>query len=356
MMLTTMTIEQLWLAMEAEGENNVAWLTQFARPQTGYPLLAALEQATKARALLIPVTKAVLPPRRDWPECRGLEMFSISLGLQPHLGVRLRDRACSDVFTVLAEDVALRVTTATGAKQAVKLFLNRLLRWQKFLAAGRGGLTVEQQRGLYGELHTLKSHLLPALNTGPSVKGWRAPKATHQDFQFATGSVEVKTSVAKQPQAVRITSERQLDDTGIPALFLHVVVLDERLLESPDPLSIESTLPGIVSGLRACLAVVPQEKELFDDRLLEAGYFDADAPRYEGRCFTLRREMSFRVRRGFPRVVEDDLPAGIGDVNYALDLVACEPFTVPTASILKILNTASPGRGSARRRKNKSKK
>jgi hypothetical protein len=34
--------------------------------------------------------------------------------------------------------------------------------------------------------------------------------------------VEVKTTAAKQPQSVRITSERQLDDTGVGALFLHV--------------------------------------------------------------------------------------------------------------------------------------
>ena len=346
-----MTIEQLWLAMEAEGGKNVAWLTQFARPQTGYPLLVALEQATRARALLIPVTKAVLPPRRDWPECRGLEIISISLGSQPHLGVRLRDRACADVFTVLAEDVALRVTSASSAKLAVAEFMRRLLRWQKFLAIGREGLTLEQQRGLYGELHTLRVHLLPALSALPAVKGWRAPKATHQDFQFAAGSVEVKTTIVKQPQAVRITSERQLDDTGIPSLFLHVVVLDEREVDSGFEGSGQS-LPEMVAVLRSCLADESQALELFDDRLLETGYLDADAPRYECRRYTLRRELTFRVRRSFPRLVESDLMTGIGDINYALSLAACEPFTVKPEVMLKILRAppTAPVSKSSRKR------
>ena len=112
-----MTIEQLWLEMEAEAGANVAWLTRFARPQTGHPLLVALEQTTRARALLVPVSRASLPPRREWPECRGLELISVALGSQPHLGVRLRDAACADVFTALAEDVAPRVSRRLSARR-----------------------------------------------------------------------------------------------------------------------------------------------------------------------------------------------------------------------------------------------
>ncbi len=43
---------------------------------------------------------------------------------------------------------------------------------------------------------------------------WRGPEPAHQDFQFTSGAVEVKATAAKQPQSVRITSERQLDDNG----------------------------------------------------------------------------------------------------------------------------------------------
>ena len=62
----------------------------------------------RIQALCGPLCPA-LPSHREWSECRGLELISVALGSQPHLSVRLRDPACTDVFTALAEDVAPRV-------------------------------------------------------------------------------------------------------------------------------------------------------------------------------------------------------------------------------------------------------
>ncbi len=345
-----MRIEQLWREMEAEaqaGSSAGAWLTRLAQPQPASPLLVELEVAVNRRALLLPLPKALVPARREWPVCRGLEVFSVALAGQAHLGVRLRDAACADVFTALAEDVVPRVAATTSARAAAVALLGRLRRWQKFLAAGTSGLSAEQQRGLYGELHTLRSHLLPGLGAEVAVAGWRAPQAAHQDFQFVSGAVEVKTTTAKQPQAVRITSERQLDDTGIRALFLQVVVLDEREVE-PGAAGGGECLPGLVADLRSRLAGEPGALELFDDQLLEAGYLDADAPRYSGRRFTLRRELTFRVQRSFPRLVERSLPAGVGDVNYALSLAAGAPWEVPAAAMSAVLAAPVPPRGRGR--------
>jgi hypothetical protein len=335
-----MTIEELWreLEVEAQGAGASAWLTRFALAQPAQPLLVAIETAANRRALLLPLPKAAMPSRREWPVCRGLEIFGVTLSGQTHFGVRLRDAACADVFTALAEDVAPRVAAAPSARAAAKVLMGRLRRWQKFLEARATGLSQEQQRGLYGELRTLHAHLLPALGAPAALAGWRAPKAAHQDFQFASGALEVKTTTAKQPQSVRITSERQLDDTGIPALFLHLVVLDERRVEGTGS-SRGETLPEIVGHLRRQLQVDDRIAETFDDRLLEAGYLDADGPHYEECRFTLRWERTFRVRRGFPRLMECDLHAGIGDVSYALAIAACEPFVLPTAEALEVLVT-----------------
>jgi hypothetical protein len=337
-----MTIEQLWQEMEAEGGTNVAWLTRFARPQIGHPLLVALEQTTRARALLVPVSKAALPPRREWPECRGLELISVALGSQPHLGVRLRDAACSDVFTALAEDLAPRVAAASDPKQAAAEFLGRLRRWQQFLTASRDGLSVEAQRGLWGELHVVRAHLLPALGAASTVAGWKASAAAHQDFQFTVGAMEVKTTAAKQPQSVRITSERQLDDTGVGALFLHVVVVDEREVAVADSAPGKS-LAALIADTRSGLAGDLIALAAFNDRLLERGWLDSHASRYEGRRCTVRGERTYQVRQGFPRLVEVDLPAGVGDVNFAVSLAACEPFAVPVPVMLAaLMQTSAP--------------
>ena len=343
-----MTIEELWPEIETEaglGGSSAGWLTRLARPDPKCRLSVGVETSSRRRGLLLRVARVAIPSRNRWPTCRGLELFARRLSGdrtdEATLGVVLKEPRFADVFTALAEDLARRVMAAGPAATQVKTLLGQLARWQKFLAASAEGLSIEEQRGLFGELHVLRAHLVPAFGSLPAVNGWTAPQAAHQDFQFATGAVEVKTTVAKQPQSVRITSERQLDDTGIAALFLHIVVLDEREVQAARAGAGE-TLPALVGNLRRRVAAEAGALETFDDHLLDAGYFDAHAPRYEGKRFSLRRELSFRVRQGFPRLLERDLAEGVGDVSYALSLSACRDFSVAPGAMTAQLAAARP--------------
>lgn len=333
-----MTIEELWreLEVEAAANDSSGWLLRRATAASGHPLLAALEPSTRIRTLLLPAAKSEVPPRRDWPECRGLELQMASIAGKTHLAVRLRDAASGDVFNALAEDVAPRVAAATNTVGAVAALLGRLRRWQQFLAAAQVGLSLEEERGLWGELHALRTHLMPALGPAAAVASWQAGAASHQDFQCPAGALEVKTTAAKQPQSVRITSERQLDDTGVGVLFLHVVAVDEREV-APAGTAAGTSLPGLVGELRVALAVDAAVLAVFEDRLLERGYFDLHAPRYEGRRRALRNERTYRVRDAFPRLTERMLPAGVGDTSYALSLSGCAPFEVSTPTMLTAL-------------------
>lgn len=352
-----MTIEDLWREIETEAARDrsfTGWVTRLARPERECRLSVGVETSSQRRGLLLRATRIAIPSRNRWPLCRGLELFAGRLSGdgadEATLGVALKERRFADVFTALAEDLARRVTEAGSAAVQVKTLLGQLARWQKFLAASAEGLSVEEQRGLFGELHVLRAHLVPALGCLRAVTGWTAPKAAHQDFQFASGSVEVKTTVAKQPQSVRITSERQLDDRAIAALFLHVVVLDEREVDAGRT-EVGETLPGLVEDLRRRLAGEAGALDVFDDRLLDTGYLDAHAPRYEGKRFSLRKELTFRVGRGFPRLVERDLPEGVGDASYALSLAACREFAVAPGEMAGGLAAAGPGaRGGKRGR------
>jgi len=335
-----MTIEELWRELEAEvaADEGSGWVLRRATAQAGHPLLVALEPATRIRTLLLPAAKSEVPPRRDWPECRGLELQMVSIAGATHVAVRLRDAASADVFTALAEDVAPRVAAAGRTVEAVAALLGRLRRWQQFLAAAQVGLSREEERGLWGELQVLKVHLLPVLGAADTVAAWQAGSAAHQDFQRPAGALEVKTTAAKQPQSVRITSERQLDDTGVGALFLHVVAVDEREV-APIGTAPGTSLPGLIGELRLMLAADAAVLAVFEDRLAGCGYFDLHAARYEGRRRTIRSEQVFRVAEGFPRLVERMLPAGVGEVSYALSLAACAPFATGASEMLAALST-----------------
>jgi hypothetical protein len=308
----------------------------------------ALERTNLGRALLLPLPKDLIPARRKWPDCRGLEIFSLVLNNQAHFGVRLRDNSCADVFTTLAADIAPRVNASGSAKNAIQELLGRLNRWQQFLSVGRSELSPEAQRALWGELHVLRLHILPAFGTSDSIAAWRAPTASHQDFQFAGGALEVKTTSAKQPHTIRITSERQLDSTGIPALYLHVVIVDEREVAVNTGTQKGTTLSEVVSFLRNVLSTDAAALRRFEDELLTVGYLDAHAPRYESRRYALRREITYEVTGAFPRITEVGLPAGVGDVNYGLTLAACGPFIVPIKAAVR--HISSPARQNRKKR------
>jgi hypothetical protein len=337
-----MKIEAIWQELEAEHSAGArgAWLSRFALPDPRNALLVAVEYSSGARALLLPLSTAAMPTRRDWPQCRGLELFAVQIDGVAYLGVRLLDKGYSDVFTALAEDIAPRVALAMDEKAAAHTLLERVRRWQKFLTASAEGLSVARQRGLFGELHLLRHMLLPAIGAELSVTSWRASLAAHQDFQFASAAVEVKTTTAKQPQDVCITSERQLDGTGTPALFLFVAVFDEREVEGNEDAPGE-TLPATIAALREILGTGGALRDTFDDRLLDAGYLDADAARFEWRRFTPRSHQCFEVTAGFPRLLEADLPVGVGDISYALSLAACAPFGVSVDAMITAIQSSS---------------
>jgi hypothetical protein len=240
------------------------------------------------------------------------------------------------VFTALAQDLDARLTLAQTTEESAAELFGRLKLWQQFLKAWHDGMSLEARRGLWGELYFLRATLLPAMSAAEAVTGWKAGTAAHQDFQFAHAAVEIKTTSAKQPQSVRITSERQLDETGAGKLFLNVVVVDEREVSMAAGTPGQS-LPALVASIRAELAGDPSNLALFNDLLFHRGWLDEHIPRYESHRLTLREELIFRVEPGFPRLVEGNLPEGVGDVNYALSLSASKGFQIEVTEMLTAL-------------------
>ena len=118
---------------------------------------------------------------------------------------------------------------------------------------------------------------------------------------------------------------------------MHVVVVDEREVEANSDIRGQN-LAGLIDEIRKYLVDQVNTLALFEERLLDRGWVDVHANRYEGRRWTVRSEHSFQVREDFPRIIEKDLRTGVGDVNYAVNLVACTPFTISQINMLKSFN------------------
>jgi len=300
-------------------------------------VFAGMEQPNGHPCLITEFSHSVKTSGGKLPQSRGFATVVQALEAQDpgnqgkRLIVTLTDSSSEDIFATLCEDLCDVAKSASSEAECVALELERLARWQRFLQKHSGsGLTEEEQRGLLGELVFLKDVAMPRIEHRLAVESWLGPKGNAQDFEFEGGGVEVKATIAAPPQTIQVSSVRQLDNLGLPSLFLYVLPLQPHV-------SAGRSLPDIVRDVRQHLAEEPQAARLLDDRLTDAGYMDSHAEKYEGDRYAFRPPSFFRVREGFPRIVEADLMDGVGCVEYSLALSACAPFVVDEAEAVAIL-------------------
>lgn len=322
-----MTVATLWKDLEAaETPDGEGYVKRRLRPELALNIFVAIARPVSRRCLLlqVPVTEIRSLPR--FAGTRGIQSKVITqqLGAEAFIELSLIDHRFDGFFDHLLDDLLEALPPGVPASDATGLVLARLVRWQTFLRSRPDGLGSEEQRGLYGELWLLDAHLVPG--RGPqAVSGWTGPARDAQDFRYDRLAIEVKTCIAGPDQHLRVSSERQLDDTGVDRLFLYHLSLDVRA-------GVTSTLPLLVAHLRGRLGGGPWS-DSFEDRLAAAGYADADAEQYEQTSYTSREENLFRVEGGFPRLTEDVLPAGVGDVQYSITVSSCRPYSVALAEI-----------------------
>ncbi|WP_281868557.1 PD-(D/E)XK motif protein [Brevibacillus parabrevis] len=203
---------------------------------------------------------------------------------------------------------------------------NQLDRWKTFfLTYGDSGLSKSEQKGLYGELFFLKK-LIQSVIGITAIKHWYGSEKTRHDFQFNSYAIEVKTTTSKKHYTVRVASENQLDDRGLNGLFLEFLAFNE--MEYGD-----STLSAVVDEIRKIINHNNDLRVLFEQKLIMAGYVDSHRDRYNT-SYSLRTEVSFQVKEGFPRLLPEDLQKGVGDISYSIELSVCEPFKISSEELL----------------------
>lgn len=203
--------------------------------------------------------------------------------------------------------------------------------------ASSDGLGPSLQSGLYGELYFLRHHLFPVVGVTAGLGAWHGPSRLQQDFQFDRCAVEVKTSTSKQHQVIQIASERQLDESLLDKLFLFHLSLDARPHQG-------ETLVAMVNRIWNAIGDSNAGRDLFARKLLEAGYIDAQSSRYDAVGYNIRESEVFDVQGDFPRMVEGDLRAGVGDVTYSISVSECKHYAVPADQMLAAIKGALDGR------------
>lgn len=225
------------------------------------------------------------------------------------------------MFSLLCDDL-IEASRNSGLPPHMSLgfVLKRLSSWRRLFERGLPSLLDEKRiRGLCGELLLLE-RLLDRMGKSNAVKAWAGPQGADQDFQSPTAAWEAKT-IRPGADSVTISSESQLQIVTCP-IFLVVFVLADSVTAKANAF----TLNTLVEEVRAKLADNPDASELFEEKLLTAGY--APLREYDEIVLIEHSVTVFSVTTGFPCISGETLSLGIKNVSYDIMLPACDRFRI----------------------------
>jgi hypothetical protein len=238
-----------------------------------------------------------------------------------------------DIFAVLCEDLIANIAVETNEKKIIREVLNRFEKWKSlFNKISLQGLKPEEQRGLFGELYFLRKFLQTNNDFLSVISTWIGTEKQIRDFQSGSWAVEVKTTHGNNHQKVHISSERQLDTTNLEVLFLYHISLEQQQNSGE---SLNDIVDSVTDILRA--EVIALNK--FKNKIYEVGYFDLQRNLYETIGYHIRQDVFYKVENDFPRIEENDIRTGVGDVKYTIIISQCTPFQI---SETKVFDTVTP--------------
>lgn len=238
-----------------------------------------------------------------------------------------------DVFAVMCENMIQSVLSLHSEKEVVKAIINRLEKWQSLFEKLQGeGLTPSEQQGLYGELHFLQKNIARQ-DAVAALHSWVGTDREVRDFQYNDWAVEVKTTAGNNHQKINISSERQLDETLLESLFLFHLSVEAARKNG-------ESLNAKVNTVREALQDSVSALNLFNSKLLEVGYFERHTHLYDEKCYRVRDENYYKISGNFPRMKENDIRDGVGDVKYSIILSQCNEYLVSENTVFDKINNS----------------
>lgn len=329
-MTVSEALKQTWSAVTVDSPQGDGYYHRRIPVACVWPAHAGIHRPTNARILILEIELESLRGLLLKDETKGysIDVTPDEAGRDNQASIQIKETSTAyrEIFTIFCADILEHWIPHPDASDSLKSLSQRLARWKKFFQRGTQlGLNREDYVGLYGELSLIEAGLNAGVEAASLVDGWQAPLSTNQDFLFGPVAVEVKTTTGNEIDKVRITNARQLDSTGLERLFLVRFAFDFRRGSG-------RTLSELIEALRtAFVAISPDSVSVFNDRLLDAGFVQGTPNEFDDWGFTARRVDLFNVVDGFPRLVESELPSGVSEISYSLNLSAATPYKIAEA-------------------------
>lgn len=228
------------------------------------------------------------------------------------------------IFRSFVENIIYLAEKSDKYEKYTSNIVNRIKLWKIFFEdVGCQVLSKKQQIGLFGELDLL-SQLIQEKGS-KMVQFWKGPSGAAQDFQFVDIAIEVKTTTNEYKNSITISNCKQLDKENYKNLYLCFNVYAVLQSEGMD-------LPTVIENIYHQIKDSIWE-DVFTEKLLQQGYINTEGIKYN-RKFVLRNRVYYTIESTFPKIICSDLPIGVLDLTYEIDLLKCENSIVKYSDIL----------------------
>lgn len=329
--------KEIWDSINLESRNS-SEKTQIARlvsTKSVFPVFLSTDFGKNIRLLYVKIDNEDKIKTENLPKFRGLDITLCTSTLGGYINNRFikftqtlpnTENIFESVISDLCE-IIINVKTLNEMIHAVSKVLNE---WKLFFEKQQFELlSTSSQKGLIGELYFLKDYLFQKYSFSESIKYWTGSDRTTHDFQINKIAIEVKATASKQHKKFFISSEKQLDSTGLEHLYLSLFCLNLHNNMS------DKTLPSIINEIYKIIHDDSVATFLFQIKLAKYGYNEALADKYNI-GFTVFDMKYYEIINGFPRLLQNNIPNGIGDLKYSVMVSACTPFEVTFNKLINI--------------------
>jgi hypothetical protein len=197
---------KIWESINNESKSNPL-KSPIARriPSSGLlTVFLATDLQRGVRLLYIKVDDELEVDIDQLPRFKGLEISRVlgSLGEfhdQDFIKLRQTIPNVDNIFELVISDICDRITQLISKRNFGPLLIKILNEWKLFFEREENEiLSIEAQKGLFGELYFLKNYLFKKYSLNESLVYWTGYDRTNHDFQIRNIAVEVKTTSSKQ--------------------------------------------------------------------------------------------------------------------------------------------------------------
>lgn len=220
----------------------------------------------------------------------------------------------SDQFCRLCYDLIDSSRGCDKNEESYKYVLNLFFKWQRMMkASSNNKLSIEEIKGLIGELMILYRELNLGRDSEELINSWQGPEVYYQDFLFSDTWYEIKATT-KRSEKISISSVEQLD-VNIEGT-LYTVSLDKVDSATNNTITLNLIIKMIKEKLKDDLI----QLDKFIVKLDQMGY--SYSKEYDQYIFEIGKIKSYSVNDNFPRLRRKKLPIEIAKVKYEI-IISC---------------------------------